>query len=283
MARTADLTLRRFHDVDAFEERARPFLLAREAEHNLFIGICSQVREGRWEDPYFTVVERDEEVLAAAFRTPPHNLGLSHIADPSAVSAIAEDAAAAFDALPGVLGDKASARSFAEHWQRLTGRGFRVGMEQRIYQATDATDPFKAPGQMRDATAADRETYVGWFRAFHEEVGGIMGDVEASVDLRLEGPPSTGLVSWWHDGALVSMSGWGAPTPNGIRVGPVYTPPGLRGRGYAGSCVAALTARLLEGRRFVFLFTDLANPTSNSIYRKIGYRPICDVDQYVFD
>ena len=76
---------------------------------------------------------------------------------------------------------------------------------------------------------------------------------------------------------------WTGPTPNGVRVTLVYTPPAVRGHGYASSCVAALSALLLaSGRKYCFLFTDLANPTSNSIYTKIGYRPVCDVDEYRF-
>ena len=109
-----------------------------------------------------------------------------------------------------------------------------------------------------------------------------MTTAEEVVDARLDGS-SGGLVLWWHDGVPVSMAGFGGPTPNGNRVGPVYTPPELRGRGYATACVAELTARLLNEKRFVFLYTDLANPTSNSIYQKIGYRPVCDVDQYRFE
>ena len=75
----------------------------------------------------------------------------------------------------------------------------------------------------------------------------------------------------------VSLAGHAGETPNGARVGPVYTPPELRGRGYASALTAALTEQLLERRRFCFLFTDLANPTSNSIYQRIGYRPVTDV------
>ena len=84
------------------------------------------------------------------------------------------------------------------------------------------------------------------------------------------------------DGA-VSLAGFGGRTPNGIRVGPVYTPPDLRGRGYASALTADLTRRLLAGgRRFCFLYTDLANPTSNSIYQRIGYRPVSDADLWSF-
>jgi len=134
---------------------------------------------------------------------------------------------------------------------------------------------------MRDAKAAERDLLISWFEAFHEEVGGIMGSAEEAVDLRLSGG-SSGLRVWWN-AEPVSIAGFGGPTPNGIRIGPVYTPPHLRRRGYATACVAALTQDLLSaGRRFVFLFTDLENPTSNSIYQQIGYRPVCDVDQYRF-
>jgi predicted GNAT family acetyltransferase len=87
----------------------------------------------------------------------------------------------------------------------------------------------------------------------------------------------------WEDGEPVSLAGCGSPTPNGIRVGPVYTPPARRGRGYASALTAQLTSLLLSsGHRFCFLFTDLANPTSNRIYQRIGYEPVSDVDEYRF-
>jgi predicted GNAT family acetyltransferase len=79
------------------------------------------------------------------------------------------------------------------------------------------------------------------------------------------------------------MGGYGGSTPNGARIGPIYTPPELRRRGYASALTADLTQMLLyRGSRFCFLFTDLANPTSNSIYQQIGYRPVADVDQWSF-
>jgi predicted GNAT family acetyltransferase len=68
-----------------------------------------------------------------------------------------------------------------------------------------------------------------------------------------------------------------------MRIGPVYTPPALRKRGYASALTAALSQELLDsGRKFCFLFTDLANPTSNRIYQQIGYQAVCDVDEYRF-
>lgn len=277
----ADLTLRRFDDIDAFESRALPFLADREPENNLFLGICSQIRDGRYREAYLSTVERDDEVVAAAFRTPPHQLGLSYPAPGAALRLIAEDVRAEFDSLPGVVGGKDDARAFTQVWHELSGDEAEIGMEQRIYAATTALTPGDVPGRMLDATKDDRDLLISWIRAFHDEVGGIMTSAEDAVDYRLT-DETGGLVLWW-DSDPVCLAGFGGPTPNGIRLGPVYTPPDLRRRGYATACVAALTRRLLDGgRRFVFLFTDLANPTSNSIYQKVGYRPVCDVRQYVF-
>jgi predicted GNAT family acetyltransferase len=104
------------------------------------------------------------------------------------------------------------------------------------------------------------------------------------VDYRLDPDTGRGVLLWEHDGEIVSFAGWGGPTPNGARVGPVYTPPELRGRGYATAATAELSRRLLaSGRRFCFLYTDLANPTSNAIYERIGYRRVCESAEIVFN
>ena len=88
----------------------------------------------------------------------------------------------------------------------------------------------------------------------------------------------------WEDGEVASLAGIGSPTPHGVRVGPVYTPPDRRGRGYASALVAGISQAALDaGRTFCFLFTDLANPTSNHIYETIGYRPVRDVDMWRFE
>ena len=81
----------------------------------------------------------------------------------------------------------------------------------------------------------------------------------------------------WDDDGPVSMASWSGRTRNGVRVNLVYTPRERRSRGYATACVAALTERLLaEGKQYCCLFTQLANPVSNRIYQRIGYRAVCD-------
>ena len=134
------------------------------------------------------------------------------------------------------------------------------------------------------ATPADRDIVLAWTEGFMREAFGQvdLAEVAADVDRWIARRGRT--IYLWEDGEPVSLCGVGGVTPNGIRIGPVYTPPDLRGRGYASALVAAISeAELDAGRRFCFLFTDKANPTANHIYQAIGYEPVRDVDAYRFE
>ena len=146
---------------------------------------------------------------------------------------------------------------------------------------------------MRAAGPDDRALVRAWFRAFIAEALPTRGrpthaeaeaHLERSLDIRLGEDKQSGICLWDHEGDVVSLAAFGGETPNGMRIGPVYTPPEHRGRGYASALTAALSAQLLaSGRRFCFLYTDLANPTSNRIYRAIGYEHVCDSAEIVFE
>ena len=106
---------------------------------------------------------------------------------------------------------------------------------------------------------------------------------QAEKDAALPLRKSRHLLLWEVEGAAVSMAGYSGRTPNGIRIAWVYTPPENRGKGFAGACVAALSQKLLDdGRKFCFLYTDLANPVSNHVYQKMGYEPVTDATVYSF-
>ncbi|OLE96488.1 MAG: hypothetical protein AUG75_19875 [Cyanobacteria bacterium 13_1_20CM_4_61_6] len=108
-------------------------------------------------------------------------------------------------------------------------------------------------------------------------------DLETILERRLASR-AAGLVFWEVDSQPVSLCGHGGRTPHGIRIGPVYTPPEHRGHGYASALTAHVTQQQLDGGRdYCFLYTDLANPTSNSIYTKIGYAHVCEARDYAFD
>jgi predicted GNAT family acetyltransferase len=280
----------RFDDAAAFLAEAEPLLLADEARHNLILGIAGTIRDSPEHYPSRSLwLVRDEgEVVAAALRTPPYNLILAAPRSDDALAVLARGIAAD---LPGVVGAEPEAVGFADLWSKQTGLRARTNMRQGIYALEEVQPPSAVPGSARVATADDRELALRWWIAFGEEVlheGGPGRDrAEATLDHRLSSP-SAGILLWEDGGTPVSLAAWGGPTPNGIRIGPVYTPPELRGRGYATALSAELSQRLLDGRlfeggrRFCFLYTDLANPTSNAIYERIGYRRVAESAEIVF-
>lgn len=281
------MELERPTDAADFLAAAGEFLTEREAEHNVILGLCSRLRESPDaygdENPYFLVASHRGRVVAAALRTPPHSLLLSESEDERATEAICAAALEAFPALPGVVGPAAVAKRFADAWSARTGARARLAIAQRLYRADAVTAPPRVPGVLRPYTAADEETAVRWLDAFAAEAlgGEAAEDAREFLKRRLE-DPDAGLVLW-EDERPVSLAGYAGPTPSGIRVAPVYTPPELRRRGYATALVAELTQMLLSGgRRFCFLFTDRGNPTSNSIYQQVGYEPVADVDLWRF-
>src|SRR3954468_2910484 len=276
------MELTRHETADGFLAHAGEFLGAREAEHNLILGLCSRLRVAPalyGAAPYFAVVERHGRVVGATMRTPPHNLILSELDDLEAITPLLEDARAEFGSLPGVVGPKDAVARFAQAWGPA-----RLELAQRAFLADHVEAPANVPGRMRDYERRDRELAARWMDAFTEEAlpEPPPESSEQFVDRR-EDDPDGGLVIWEDEGEPVSMAGFGGRTPNGIRIGPVYTPPERRGRGYGSAVTAAITQRLLDGGlRFCFLFTDLANPTSNSIYQRIGYEPVSDIDLWTF-
>jgi hypothetical protein len=277
------MKLNRFNDVRQFYERVKSYLLVHEAQHNLPIGIIeSLIRypDRYLEQTYLATVEEDDTVLAVALRTPPYKLVVSRAVDFQALGAIAQDLHSS--PLPGVIGPVPEAEAFARAWQNVTGQTYSEDMSLRVYQL-EAVQPIpKASGYLRKATQADRDLLICWVRAFIQEalpreVG--KDDAASTVERCL----AREQLYLWQDDEPVSMAASSRGTPNGIALNLVYTPPEYRSKGYASSCVAQLSQVLLnEGRKYCFLFTDLANPTSNHIYQKIGYQPVCDVKDYGF-
>jgi predicted GNAT family acetyltransferase len=81
----------------------------------------------------------------------------------------------------------------------------------------------------------------------------------------------------------VSMAVSRKPIEGVVRVAGVYTPPEKRKLGYAAACVHALSKHMRDSGYCCALYTDIANPTSNSIYRRIGYRAVSEVLRYRFE
>lgn len=277
----------RSSSVAAFLDLAGEFLAAREAEHNLLFGILStyEADPSQYaEPPYLVTVLHGDKVVGAAIRTPPWRLVLSEMDHPGAVHRLVQDLAGV--ALPGVVGPAAAAHHFSEAWVEAGLPGTpRIARHERAFRLRRVIPPRPTSGAMVRAGPEHRRLLADWTRAFHDEALGNSPpqDYDAMADRWIRGLGRTAYL-WIDDGRPVSLAGAGGRTPNGTRVGPVYTPPGERGRGYASNLVAQVSQlQLDEGRTFVFLFTDIANPTSNKIYQDIGYEPVCDVDEVEFD
>lgn len=139
-------------------------------------------------------------------------------------------------------------------------------------------------GQLRPATVADHDLLVRWVEAFNREALGDEDRWDATRWVEDALRSSSRGVFLWENREPVALVAHGGPTPHGMRIGPVYTPPEHRRQGYASAATAAVSQRLLDnGRRFCFLYTDLTNPTSNHIYQAIGFQPVCDVEVYRFE
>ncbi|MER5182907.1 GNAT family N-acetyltransferase [Streptomyces sp. NPDC002896] len=269
------------HDLDGFMGRAGDFLRADPVLHTVLLTVTESLR-GRGlhiygaGDPLFGTLAVRGEVAGAFFWTPPFPVQLTSV-PAEAAAALAERLADRTADVPGVAADPATADAFVTAWQKRTGAVPSVGLRQRLYRLDKLTPPEPAPpGRARVAGAQDRELLKRWHTEFSEAVGDGPGtDAGEWADSRI----AYGGVTLWEtpDGTPVSMAGATRRIAGMVRVAPVYTPRELRGRGYAGAATAEVSrAALAAGVDEVLLFTDLANPTSNALYQRIGYRPVQD-------
>jgi GNAT superfamily N-acetyltransferase len=213
--------------------------------------------------------------------TPPYALFVSRM-PLEAVTALAGALADAGRELPGVNGAVGASAAFAETWCARSGQTSMVVTAMRMYRLGQLVRPADVPGEATLAGPGDVELVAGWFAAMHDEATpqAPLEDWRALADRRI----SAGQIHLWQDGgAPVAVAGVSAPAAGVARVGPVYTPPGARRQGYGAAVTAAATAAAMTaGAEHVALYTDLANPTSNSIYQAVGYRPDHDAETRSF-
>jgi predicted GNAT family acetyltransferase len=275
-------------DLDQFLGLAGDFLHTRPAPHTLQLTVTDTLhRRGTHVygdgDPEFGVLERDGAVTATFIRTPPGRFIATRLT-PDEAEALAAQLADRDTELPGIMAEQDTASAFAEAWRRRTGAVPEISVRQRLYRLAELTIPTPAPpGRPRVAVAKDREQLMRWHGEFLKAIGehGAMIGAAEWADARI----SYGGVTLWEtpDGTPVSMAGVTAKVAGQIRVAPVYTPADLRGRGYAGAATAEVSRAVrAAGAAEVLLFTDLANPTSNALYQRIGYRPVADFTAYDF-
>jgi hypothetical protein len=272
------MTILLTRDAAAFDDRAGDFLQSK-VECNILATVLTAVRAGTLtgrEELFACVLDDSGRVRGAALRTPPRPMLCSPL-DPDAADGLIEAWVAEDPGLDAVNSVAPTARALAAAWAQRTGGRTETQMQMAMHVLESVTDPpHPAVGRLVPVAAAQLETLIEWWRAFAVEAR-VGGDVESAAGVARARMDAGGAFFWEHEGRPVSLVAVNPAVAGVARVGPVYTPPSERGRGYAGSAVAALSRRTLaEGARRCALFTDLANPTSNKIYAEVGYRRLCD-------
>lgn len=217
------------------------------------------------------VEDQDGTVVAAAMHTPPWP---PHLAfdDPEVGTAVADFLADLGRPVTGVGGRRSAAEAFARRWADRLGCRVSVHREEGIYEATVVAPPSGVSGLLRRAATDDAPLLNTWARGFARDAKVTVPEGTDPLGDRI----GAGDMWVWQDERLVSMA-YASPAEGGVsRISWVYTPPELRRRGYASAVVAGATAAQLAAGARCMLYTDLANPTSNSIYQAIGYRRVGD-------
>lgn len=271
-------------DLAVFDARVRPLLEA-HIENNVVATVLTGTIQGQFHasPPLLAVGIEGGAVMAAALRTAPWPMLCTPVD--------AADAAALVDLwlehdpdLPGINALLATARAVAGAWAERTGGSDQCRTAMAMHSLTNVVDPPQpGPGELVPATGTDRDLALTWWDAFVEESHVIDAGPEsraATVDFRIG---ADHLFLWQDEGRPVSMVSTNPAVAGVVRIGPVYTPPEARRRGYASSAVAAVSRHALHARAHTcMLYTDLANPTSNKIYADVGYRRIAEWEERVF-
>jgi len=263
-------------DPERYAEAVLPLLTQRPAVNTIALTVLEALRAGgdfgggrsllAWYD-------QDGAVTGSVSMNPPFGLLLTELPDGSEVELVA---ALRRDqvAIPDVHGRQADVDRFVAQWQPAATE---VLVRQRLYGLAELRPPTVPPaGSARVAGSDDLDLVMDWLTSFVAEAEPWAAAPQRSIyQHRVE----LGLFWFWRDpaGEPVSLAGRNVPVAGMSRIGPVYTPPAARRRGYAaGATHACSQDALAQGAEQVVLFTDLANPTSNGIYQQLGYRPIDD-------
>jgi uncharacterized protein len=257
---------------------AEAYLLAEPVLHNLMLTVL-HARMLRKESGRYWIARDDGAVRGVVFQSPLHFPAALSLLSPGAVAPLVRAILAAGVLLPGANGEAGTVARFAGEWAEQRKAPARPVRGQRIYVAEDLVAPKTVGGHLRPAMLGDRDLMTAWIQAFRADVDEPGIDADAVVQAKLE---DRMLWIWDNDGP-VAVAAHSEPVAGIARVQYVYTPPPSRKRGYASACVFELSSRLHAQGWRCMLFTDLANPTSNSVYRAIGYRAVAEALQYRFD
>ncbi|MDO3410938.1 GNAT family N-acetyltransferase [Saccharibacillus sp. CPCC 101409] len=284
-----------YTDVHEFYNDTHEVLMRHEAQNMILLGNIIIGHEGTdktdWRDPanwLMVTISDNRGIQLIALMTPPHNITLyaaDNLINPEAINCLI-DGLKDYE-IPGVTTEKNLAESFAKAYASRKEITLETTMSQRIYELTAVNPDIQQIGVIRLLDEKDLHFFPYWAEAFH--AAGSYGSTEMSIPQDaapyLYRIASKKLYILENDNGIpVSMAGYTREMQTAVGVAFVYTPPYECRKGYATSIVAQISQLALDkGFTRCVLYTDLANPTSNSIYQKIGYVPVCDSLQLKFE
>ncbi|GII55592.1 putative acetyltransferase [Planotetraspora thailandica] len=257
-------------DAEEYAAAAEPWLLRDPVRNTVPLTVLRGLRSGQFsEDPLMGWLTDERAVRGAFVHTAPYPLLLG-VVPLGGLPALAAGLLERERSVAGVSGPLDVAEAFAQEWWRPE----KDRRSERLYRLDALVPPF-APGRARTAVAADVDLATRWFVDFQREADvDVEADPTPVVSARINREE---LLLWEDGGRPVALACVSRPLAGMSRVGPVYTPPDHRRHGYGSAVTHAVTRLALDaGATEVLLFTDLANPTSNSIYQGLGYRPVAD-------
>lgn len=261
-------------DVARFAALTRPLLRSDPIRHTIALTTLARMVPARPGEPSVLItVHRDGALAGAALCTPPRDLIVSAL--PPVGAPVACDALVGSGmVVPGAVGPRARAEAFARSWSARTGGVVRERMAQRLMVLHRLEPPEGVAGGVRQAGPDDIALLARWLADFAAEAtSGLRNPGSAVEQTRRSMAAGSSALLWQVGGQPVAWASVSSPVEEMARIGPVYTPPEHRGHGYGSAVTAAAARHALEmGARHVVLFTDLANPVSNAIYPRLGFR-----------
>ncbi len=273
-----NISVRIYEGPRSFSTVAGEFLRSRPVLHNLILTIVDR-RLTESEQGHYWVASRGAEVVGVVLQSPLAYPATVVPMEPEVAAAVVDAIVERGGNLPGVNGDVATAASFAGRWAERRRSAAVPTQGTRLYELKQLNEIAPADGRLRKADARDRSLVVRWMQEFDTEAHVSPRDVESFIDSAL----LSSRVWIWDAGGPVSMAVGSKAIEGVVRISGVYTPKEERGCGYAQACVHGLSSLLTDAGYRCILYTDLGNPTSNSIYRRIGYEAVSEGICYRFD
>jgi len=283
------MLVRQYDDVEGFWREVAEPLSARQVANNVFVGVANRMRRATAPDHLRFGVFEDGRLVLGALRTPPFRLNLADLGDGErAVGGLAAGLVERDIRLPGVFGHDRLADGFADAWCAITGQKRNEtnphGRRQNLYQI-ERVKPPRVAGRMRPARPDERGLLVEWEMGFAHDAGLGANEREPAFVARVvdETLAESGFALWEGGGKPVATARLRRIASIGARLSGVYTPPELRGHGYASALTAALSQKVLDEGLWCCLFADAANPLTNRIYQRIGYVKLAACADILFE